>query len=94
MRPLRLIQRDVLNHRIKKRKIEMQVGEVIKLATENAEYKRSIGDLLLVFIQASKGKKHVSIRCKDETLRYVFGKVDDLLEENKKLKENLQAIKG
>lgn len=62
------------------------LNEVIALANENAEFKRNIGDLLLLLHKRNEDKLHDCMRNKDKTFSWCYDQVCELIVENKKLK--------
>jgi hypothetical protein len=72
----------------KRRLMRNEVKEIIDLVQENAEYKRAMGDLLLLLANINDEKYYTSLKHKDETISYIFNQIYELARENKKLKEN------
>lgn len=64
--------------------IDMTANVIEKLATQNAESQRGLGDIFLFIIEARKGKVHKSIRNNDGLVRSILSE----------LRRNVETIKN
>jgi len=56
------------------------IREVIKLAKENAEMKRGLGDIFLFIIEGKKGKNHTAIKSEIPLVETIIEELSEILD--------------